>query len=50
MWHRIYHGIVDLIENNRAKVPVAKTTGFAIEDGEKYPFLLFDDDTFQVAS
>ena len=31
------YGIVDLIENKRTKVPVAKATSFNIEYGKKYP-------------
>jgi len=31
------YGIVDLIERNRNKIPVAKATSFEIEYGKKYP-------------
>lgn len=41
------YGLVDLIENKRAKVPVAKSTSFDIEYGRKYPSFLFADDEFQ---
>lgn len=44
------YGIVDIIENKRAKVPIAKTTSFNIEYGKKYPSFLFDDETFQTTS
>jgi len=44
------YGIVDLIENNRMKVPVVKASSFNIEYGKKYPPLQFDDDAFQPAS
>jgi predicted transcriptional regulator len=37
------YGIVDIIENKKAKMPVAKTTSFNIEYGKKYPSFLFDD-------
>lgn len=36
------YGIIDLIENNRTKVPVAKATTFEIEYGKKYPAFLDD--------
>jgi predicted transcriptional regulator len=32
------YGIVDLIQIDRRKVPVAKATSFSIEYGKKYPF------------
>jgi len=44
------YGIVDIIENKKAKVPVAKTTSFNIEYGNNYPSFLFDDDTFQTTN
>jgi predicted transcriptional regulator len=44
------YGIVDIIENKRMKVPVAKTTSFNIEYGKKYPSFLFEDDTFQTTT
>ena len=31
------YGIVELIENKRTKVPVAKATNFIIEYGKNYP-------------
>lgn len=44
------YGIVDIIENKRAKMPVAKTTSFNIEYGKKYPSFLFENDTFQTTT
>jgi predicted transcriptional regulator len=44
------YGIIDIIENKKAKVPVAKTTSFNIEYGKKYPSFLFDDETFQATT
>ncbi len=39
------YGIIDLIENKRTKVPVAKATHFKIDYG-KYPPFQFDEDVF----
>ena len=36
------HGIVDLIEENRRKKPVALATEFNVELGKSYPDFLFD--------
>lgn len=44
------YGIVDIIENKRTKMPVAKTTSFNIEYGKKYPSFLFEDDSFKATA
>lgn len=37
------YGIVDLVENERTKVPVVKATSFNIEYGKKHPSFVFDE-------